>query len=103
MRRQARALDARRRNLGLCGLAVIVDPSQRGGTSSLLDRMLASLAHRGPDDIGTLIDGHVALGFRRLSILDLSPLGHQPMSTEDDALTIIFNGEIYNFREVKCS
>jgi len=65
--------------------------------------MCASLAHRGPDDAGIveLADGRLVLGHRRLSILDLSPLGHQPMSTPDRSLWTVFNGEIYNFREIR--
>lgn len=60
---------------------------------------LAAIAHRGPDDSGTFFDdaAGVALGHVRLSILDLSALGHQPMSIESAGVTLIFNGEIYNF------
>ncbi len=62
-----------------------------------------SLAHRGPDDVGLFYDeaAGVGLGHRRLSILDLSPLGHQPMATADAELVLVFNGEIYNFRELR--
>jgi asparagine synthase (glutamine-hydrolysing) len=61
------------------------------------------LKHRGPDDAGLWVsgDGRVALGHRRLSIIDLSPAGHQPMVSEDGRLAIVFNGEIYNFRSLK--
>ena len=64
---------------------------------------LSSLAHRGPDDSGIFIDepAHIALGHRRLSILDISPLGHQPMVGADGSVVLIFNGEIYNFRELR--
>ena len=61
--------------------------------------MADTMAHRGPDDAGLFIDGPVGLGFRRLSIIDLSG-GHQPMSTPDDDLTIVFNGEVYNYRDL---
>ena len=54
------------------------------------------LAHRGPDDAGLLVDPPVVLGHRRLSILDISPAGHQPMASHDGDLWITFNGEIYN-------
>jgi asparagine synthase (glutamine-hydrolysing) len=65
--------------------------------------MLTSMAHRGPDDRGveTLSDGALVLGHLRLSILDLSPLGHQPMATKDHQTWIVYNGEVYNFNEVK--
>src|SRR5262249_7117984 len=65
--------------------------------------MCATLAHRGPDDAGVWEsrDGAVALSHRRLSIIDLSPLGHNPMTWSDGRLWITFNGEIYNFRELR--
>jgi len=63
--------------------------------------MTASLDHRGPDDGGVRIFPEVALGHRRLAIIDLSPRGRQPMTNEDGSLWITFNGEIYNYRELK--
>jgi len=66
----------------------------------LLDRMRTVARHRGPDDYGQLLDGPVGLGFNRLSIIDLAG-GHQPMSNEDGTVWIIFNGEIYNFAELR--
>src|SRR5437016_5039602 len=65
-----------------------------------LDAMLGAIAHRGPDDCGTYVDGPVSLGFRRLAIVDLSEAGHQPMSNEDGTVWLIFNGEIYNYRDL---
>ncbi len=59
------------------------------------------LAHRGPDDQGLFVEGPVGLGHRRLSIIDLSTLGHQPMISADDRLVIVFNGEIYNYPELR--
>lgn len=72
-------------------------------SSSLLDQMGARIAHRGPDDAGTswLPDQRVGLVHRRLAIIDLSPLGHQPMWSEDGEIGIVFNGEIYNYRELR--
>ncbi len=70
---------------------------------AVLDAMTDRLAHRGPDDRGTYAsdeDG-VGLGFRRLSIIDLSPAGHQPMCNEDGTLWLVFNGEIYNFKALR--
>jgi len=63
-------------------------------------RMARSIAHRGPDDEGFFISGPVGLGFRRLSIIDIAG-GHQPMSDADETVWVIFNGEIYNYRELR--
>src|SRR5580658_5182013 len=65
-----------------------------------LKRMAASITHRGPDDEGYYIEGPLGLGFRRLSIIDLAG-GHQPMSDVEETVWVIFNGEIYNFPELK--
>lgn len=67
----------------------------------LVRRMTDAIRHRGPDDSGMLVQGPVALGFRRLSILDLSPAGHQPMQGADGQVSIVFNGEIYNYVELR--
>jgi len=67
----------------------------------LLDQMTDSLRHRGPEDRGIYIDGNIGLGFRRLSIIDLSPAGHQPMCNENGTVWIVFNGEIYNYHELR--
>ena len=65
--------------------------------------MTAAIAHRGPDDSGleVLDSGRLVLGHRRLSLLDLSPLGHQPMASADGQCWITYNGEVYNFREIR--
>ena len=60
-----------------------------------------SLSHRGPDDHGTFFKNTIGLGHRRLSIIDLSSAGHQPMTTKDGRFTIIYNGELYNYKEIK--
>ncbi|HEX7011747.1 MAG TPA: asparagine synthase (glutamine-hydrolyzing) [Steroidobacteraceae bacterium] len=67
----------------------------------LLTSMRDTLAHRGPDDAGNYVAGPLGLGQRRLSIIDLSPAGHQPMQTPDGRFVISFNGEIYNYRELR--
>src|SRR5438105_14119221 len=71
--------------------------------ADMLARMNARIAHRGPDDEGIFIDrtGTLGLGHRRLSILDLSPAGHQPMSDPAGLVHLTFNGEIYNFPELR--
>src|SRR5215470_3772107 len=79
------------------------DPATAERDRSRVERMRDILAHRGPDDVGTWqsADGRVILGHRRLAIVDLSPAGHQPMSNEDGAVVITFNGEIYNHAELR--
>jgi len=67
----------------------------------LVKKMSDLMAHRGPDDSGFFVDKHISLGHRRLSILDLSEKGHQPMFNEKEDLVIVFNGEIYNYKKVK--
>src|SRR3954466_5887862 len=79
----------------MCGIAGFVDPSAGLGT---LEGMSAAIAPRGPDDFGHYLERGVGLGHRRLAIIDLSPLGHQPMRFE--SLVTVYNGEIYNYREV---
>lgn len=83
---------------GLCGIWNF--ESDRTVDPDLLARMTRRIRHRGPDEEGIHHDGNVGLGFRRLSILDLAG-SHQPMSNEDGALWIVFNGEIYNFQELR--
>lgn len=68
---------------------------------TLIKSMNDSISHRGPDDEGIYVSEGMSLGHRRLSIIDLSPLGHQPMSNEDKSLWIVFNGEIYNYEEIR--
>jgi asparagine synthase (glutamine-hydrolysing) len=84
----------------MCGIAGIV--SLRGTPGSQVDvaRMCDAMTHRGPDDAGYLVDGPVALGVRRLSIIDVAG-GHQPIFNEDGSVAVVYNGEIYNFRELR--
>lgn len=70
------------------------------GKEQLLDDMLSTIIHRGPDDSGIYTDDNIALGFRRLSIIDLSD-GAQPMKNEDGSIVIVYNGEIYNFQQLR--
>jgi asparagine synthase (glutamine-hydrolysing) len=84
---------------GICG--ILYFDRGRQVPELLVQRMTGVLSHRGPDDSGTWTNGNVALGHARLSIIDLSPLGHQPMSNEDGTVWITLNGEIYNFPELR--
>ena len=84
---------------GICGI-VYTDP-ERQVAPDLLEKMARVQAHRGPDDQGIWKQGHAGLGHVRLSIIDLSPLGHQPMTNEDNSVWITYNGEIYNFLELR--
>src|SRR6266849_5650480 len=88
----------------MCGIAGFVSQN-RGGPdwTECLARMTSVMSHRGPNDKGYWCDveAGVALGHRRLSILDLSPEGHQPMASESGRYQITFNGEIYNFRPLR--
>src|SRR5690349_21240544 len=85
---------------GICGL-LSLGPSPEPIDDALITRMTESLAHRGPNDHGVWRAGRIALGARRLSVIDLSQAGHQPMSNEDGSIHITYNGEIYNFRELR--
>src|SRR5439155_14050247 len=85
----------------MCGFAAMLSLDGRPADAAVIGRMTEVIAHRGPDDSGSYFSGPVGFGFRRLAILDLTPAGHQPMSTVDGALTIVFNGEIYNYRELR--
>ncbi|MEX2299995.1 MAG: asparagine synthase (glutamine-hydrolyzing) [Bryobacterales bacterium] len=79
---------------GICGVVDFQEPVER----ETIERMTDSIVHRGPDDSGIEMHAPAALGFRRLSIIDLAG-SHQPMSNEDDSVWLLFNGEIYNFQE----
>lgn len=81
----------------MCGIAGYFGKGNR----EILQKMTRELIHRGPDDEGLFVDEKAGLGHRRLSIIDLSVAGHQPMSNEDGSVWLVFNGEIYNFKELK--
>src|ERR1700690_1421229 len=83
---------------GICGIA-----ASRGGppiSREILERMNQSIIHRGPDDEGYYLNGKVGLASRRLSIIDLAG-GKQPIANEDNTIWIIFNGEIYNYKDLR--
>ncbi len=88
----------------MCGIAGFFDPRQKTkDPSSVLKEMTDAIIHRGPDDSGYFIDEErgIALGHRRLSILDLSPQGHQPMFSHSGRFVIVYNGEVYNYLDIK--
>lgn len=90
----------------MCGIVGILSRKREGAVAEAdLIRMRDTMQHRGPDDAGVCIHNEngifVGLGHRRLSIIDLSPLGHQPMSTADGRLWVTFNGEIFNFQTLR--
>lgn len=85
----------------MCGLVGILRRDQRAIDPIILRRMTASLAHRGPDGEGIWIDGHVGLGHRRLAVIDPGPASAQPMHTADGRYTVVYNGMLYNFRELR--
>ena len=91
----------------MCGIAgqLTLDgtPCAPDVAAARVRTMADAMVHRGPDDAGVWVspDGSIALGHRRLSIVDLSPLGRNPMTWDNGRLWITFNGEIYNFRELR--
>lgn len=85
----------------MCGITGIYNFNNSPVNQQNLHRMTREIIHRGPDDEGFYFDQNVGLGFRRLSILDLSQSGHQPMSNDDRSMWIVFNGEIYNYIELR--
>ena len=86
----------------MCGIAGVFSPAGRIGPDDVAAarRITAAQAHRGPDDAGSFEDSFIALGHRRLSIIDLSSAGRQPLSNEDSSVWVVCNGEIYNYREL---
>jgi len=88
----------------MCGIAGFVTagaPPRGAELEARLWRMIATLRHRGPDDEGVWTDGRAGLAHARLSIIDPSPAGHQPMASADGNVWITYNGEIYNFVELR--
>src|SRR5215510_5854587 len=84
----------------MCGIVGILRADGAPVSGAALAGMRDSLVHRGPDDAGTYLKGPVGLGTRRLSVLDPTPSGHQPMANADGTVWIVFNGEIYNYVEL---
>ncbi|MCJ7483462.1 MAG: asparagine synthase (glutamine-hydrolyzing) [Thermodesulfovibrionales bacterium] len=85
----------------MCGICGIIDLRQPASREAGIRGMMRAMKHRGPDDEGVFHEGRVNLGFVRLSIIDLSAAGHQPMISADGRFVLIFNGEIYNYIELR--
>ena len=83
----------------MCGFAGFVGEVEN--REQVLENMMDTIVHRGPDSSGKFVEEDAALGFRRLSIIDLSADGDQPLYNEDKSKVLVFNGEIYNYRELK--
>jgi asparagine synthase (glutamine-hydrolysing) len=85
----------------MCGIAGLIHLNGEPVSPVILKKMTDAIAHRGPDGEGQWIEGNVGLGHRRLAIIDLSSAGHQPMITGDHRYVLSYNGEIYNYREIR--
>ena len=85
----------------MCGIAGVFNVNGEPVDAPLLRRMTDLMAHRGPDGEGQYADGPVGLGHRRLAVIDLSPAGHQPMANEGGTVVLSYNGEIYNFQNLR--
>ena len=85
----------------MCGITGALHFSGEPVSPAVLKRMTDAIAHRGPDGEGFYTDGPLGFGHRRLAIIDLSPSGHQPMATDDGRFVMVYNGEIYNFQELR--
>ena len=85
----------------MCGIAGILHYNNQPVAHSHIKAMTDILYHRGPDGEGHYIDRFLGLGHRRLAIIDLSPAGHQPMQTADGHFVMTYNGELYNYKEIR--
>ena len=85
----------------MCGITGLIHLDNSPVSSAVVQSMIDALIHRGPDDEGQWIENNVGMGHRRLSIIDLSPAGRQPMVSANDRYILSYNGEVYNFRELR--
>jgi len=85
----------------MCGICGIINFNQSPVEETSIKRMMQIMKHRGPDDDGVFMDGNIGLGYVRLSIIDLTSAGHQPMEDNSGRYVMVFNGEIYNYIELK--
>lgn len=85
----------------MCGIAGLIHLDKNPVSPVIVKRMTDAIAHRGPDGEGHWIEGNVGLGHRRLAIIDLSPAGHQPIASVSQRYVMVYNGEVYNYRELR--
>ena len=85
----------------MCGICGILNFDEKPVKEESVRQMMQKMKHRGPDDDGVFMEKNIGLGFVRLSIIDLSSAGHQPMISEDERYVVVFNGEIYNYIEIR--
>ncbi len=85
----------------MCGIVAVRTFGAAQRAAQFVNPMVGTLGHRGPDDAGVFFEGDVGLGFKRLAILDLSSAGHQPMASADGSAVLVFNGEIFNYVELR--
>src|SRR5262245_42696509 len=85
----------------MCGISGIYQRGNGPVPESRLLAMRSDMTHRGPDAVGLHVGPHVGLAFNRLAVIDLSPAANQPMATDDERVWIVFNGEIYNFLDLR--
>jgi asparagine synthase (glutamine-hydrolysing) len=85
----------------MCGICGIIDTDKRTGHEGAVGAMTGAMSHRGPDDEGIYSAAGISLGHRRLSIIDLSSAGHQPLANEDKSIWVVLNGEIYNYKDLR--
>ena len=85
----------------MCGVTGFINYDGSPASAVILKKMTDAIAHRGPDGEGQWVEGNVGIGHRRLAILDLSPAGHQPMVSADHRWVLSYNGEVYNYRELR--
>src|SRR3954471_14036297 len=84
----------------MCGIVGILHTNGENADPALLATMCGQIVHRGPDEEGQLLSGALAMGMRRLAIIDITG-GQQPIANEDGTIEVVFNGEIFNFRELR--
>ncbi len=85
----------------MCGFVAQISKQAQEPDKKMISKMAEDIHHRGPDDTGFYYNDWFGLGFKRLSIIDLSKVAHQPMFDENKRIVIVYNGEIYNFKDIR--